>query len=65
MEQFRQLGDQVWLYSGVVAAAATTVAQVLFFGFLGVLLASVIAGMARRHRARVPGNHDTDASRVR
>jgi uncharacterized membrane protein YtjA (UPF0391 family) len=35
---------------GGIAAAATTIAQVLFFVFLMVFLASLIAGLARRHR---------------
>jgi uncharacterized membrane protein YtjA (UPF0391 family) len=35
---------------GSIVAAATTIAQVLFFVFLVVFLASLIAGLARRHR---------------
>jgi len=35
---------------GGIAAGATTIAQVLFFVFLVVFLASLIAGLARRHR---------------
>jgi len=35
---------------GGIAAAATTIAQVLFFVFLVVFLVSLITGLARRHR---------------
>ena len=35
---------------GGIAAGAATIAQVLFFVFLVVFLASLIAGLARRHR---------------
>jgi uncharacterized membrane protein YtjA (UPF0391 family) len=35
---------------GGVAAGATTIAQVLFFVFLVVFLASLITGLARRRR---------------
>lgn len=35
---------------GGIAAGATTIAQVLFFVFLVVSLASLITGLARRHR---------------
>ena len=35
---------------GGIAAAATTIAQVLFFVFLVVFLISLITGLARRHR---------------
>jgi len=34
---------------GSIAAAATNIAQVLFFMFLVVFLVSLIAGLARRH----------------
>ena len=35
---------------GGIAAGASTIAQVLFFVFLVVFLASLIAGLTRRHR---------------
>jgi uncharacterized membrane protein YtjA (UPF0391 family) len=35
---------------GGIAAGATTIAQVLFFVFLVVFLASLITGLARRNR---------------
>lgn len=35
---------------GGIAAAATTIAQVLFFVFLVVFLLSLITGLVRRHR---------------
>ena len=35
---------------GGIAAGATTIAQVLFFLFLVVFLASLISGLARRNR---------------